>query len=331
MTVLEGLEFADTPSQKQAKEAYNQFSLFKNSLEKFVEMRKVHPEAGQKVGWYKETIQELKSFSRDKLIAIEMVFDHFATKNQFELDGKEIEAAINSAQQKEKHKARGLADPDVYINTAMEWSEQFASMTNEWEQGALAHAENRDFRFTGLASYFEAINEAENFSAKPDRAQLRVLLGKDTYMDAVAGIVGPEELADMLCKNALACEVTKELMKLETQMVQKGNPPIKDLVNGGQVFDVINMVKNSQSFAENYRFLDLSAKPKDTLQKIKEGGTKDDPMPKPEEVAKEILKSYLERQRQVAQNQKQADGNKNGLRVEKNGLPVLNNGQVKQK
>ena len=131
------------------------------------------------------------------------------------------------------------------------------------------------------------------------------------FMDAVAGHLGPEELADMLCKNALACEVTKELMKLETQMVPKGNLPITELVNGGQVFDVINMVKNSQSFAENYRFLDLSAKPKDTMQKIKEGGTVEDPMPKPEEVAKDILKIYLDRQRQAANAPKQlAKGNK---------------------
>ena len=68
------------------------------------------------------------------------------------------------------------------------------------------------------------------------------------------------------------------------------------------------MVKNSQSFGEAYRSLDLSDASEKQLNDILSGkAAKQEPsIPRPQEVAKDIMKSYLAQQRQArAQNAQQ--------------------------
>lgn len=298
----------------------------------------------------------------DKLDAILLVDNHIRTKNARELGGKELEEAIGAAQAKPKRKARSLGLPDTYIETAMKWSEEFSGMIDQYDaqmENAWKKAISRA-RDAGLKkvtppepiplSLFQVVESANNMNSVADKLQLKILLGapyydplsedgaaraqengrpKRTLYDAAfEGKLGPEELVDTLAKSVLACEVAKELMKLETQMDVQVEPPIKALIEGGRLYDVVDMVKNSQSFGERYRALDLSGGVKNQLDAIRNAEPGDEP-PAPAVVAKEILKSYLDRQRQQQADKpaNKADGEQAQLPVEqKNVQPVLKNG-----
>ena len=325
-------------------------------------MRSAAPEPDQKMDWYESAIKELRSFVSDKLDAIELVDNHIRTKNALELGGKEIEEAISAAQAKPKRKARSLGLPDTYIETAMKWSEEFSGMIDQYDaqmENAWKKAISRA-RDAGLKkvtppepiplSLFQVVESANNMNSVADKLQLKILLGapyydplsedgaaraqengrpKRTLYDAAfEGKLGPEELADTLAKSVLACEVAKELMKLETQMDVQVEPPIKALIEGGRLYDVVDMVKNSQSFGEHYRALDLSGGVKNQLDAIRNAEPGDEP-PAPAVVAKEILKSYLDRQRQQQADKpaNKADGEQARLPVEQKDVqPVLKNG-----
>ena len=362
MAALEGVKLNDEPSLDQVKDAGNRFRLFGQALEKYIKMRSAAPEPDQKMDWYESAIKELRSFVHDKLDAILLVDNHIRTKNALELGGKEIEEAISAAQAKPKRKARSLGLPDTYIETAMKWSEEFSGMIDQYDaqmENAWKKAISRA-RDAGLKkvtppepiplSLFQVVESANNMNSVADKLQLKILLGapyydplsedgaaraqengrpKRTLYDAAfEGKLGPEELADTLAKSVLACEVAKELMKLETQMDVQVEPPIKALIEGGRLYDVVDMVKNSQSFGEHYRALDLSGGVKNQLDAIRNAEPGDEP-PAPAVVAKEILKSYLDRQRQQQADKpaNKADGEQARLPVEqKNVRPVLKNG-----
>ena len=362
MAALEGVKLNDEPSLDQVKDAGNRFRLFGQALEKYIKMRSAAPEPDQKMDWYESAIKELRSFVSDKLDAIELVDNHIRTKNALELGGKEIEEAISAAQAKPKRKARSLGLPDTYIETAMKWSEEFSGMIDQYDaqmENAWKKAISRA-RDAGLKkvtppepiplSLFQVVESANNMNSVADKLQLKILLGapyydplsedgaaraqengrpKRTLYDAAfEGKLGPEELADTLAKSVLACEVAKELMKLETQMDVQVEPPIKALIEGGRLYDVVDMVKNSQSFGEHYRALDLSGGVKNQLDAIRNAEPGDEP-PAPAVVAKEILKSYLDRQRQQQADKpaNKADGEQARLPVEQKDVqPVLKNG-----
>ena len=362
MAALEGVKLNDEPSLDQVKDAGNRFRLFGQALEKYIKMRSAAPEPDQKMDWYESAIKELRSFVHDKLDAILLVDNHIRTKNALELGGKEIEEAISAAQAKPKRKARSLGLPDTYIETAMKWSEEFSGMIDQYDaqmENAWKKAISRA-RDAGLKkvtppepiplSLFQVVESANNMNSVADKLQLKILLGapyydplsedgaaraqengrpKRTLYDAAfEGKLGPEELADTLAKSVLACEVAKELMKLETQMDVQVEPPIKALIEGGRLYDVVDMVKNSQSFGEHYRALDLSGGVKNQLDAIRNAEPGDEP-PAPAVVAKEILKSYLDRQRQQQADKpaNKADVKQARLPVEqKNVQPVLKNG-----
>ena len=362
MAALEGVKLNDEPSLDQVKDAGNRFRLFGQALEKYIKMRSAAPEPDQKMDWYESAIKELRSFVHDKLDAILLVDNHIRTKNALELGGKEIEEAISAAQAKPKRKARSLGLPDTYIETAMKWSEEFSGMIDQYDaqmENAWKKAISRA-RDAGLKkvtppepiplSLFQVVESANNMNSVADKLQLKILLGapyydplsedgaaraqengrpKRTLYDAAfEGKLGPEELADTLAKSVLACEVAKELMKLETQMDVQVEPPIKALIEGGRLYDVVDMVKNSQSFGEHYRALDLSGGVKNQLDAIRNAEPGDEP-PAPAVVAKEILKSYLDRQRQQQADKpaNKADGEQARLPVEQKDVqPVLKNG-----
>ena len=325
-------ELDNEPSLNQVKDVGNRFHLFGQALEKYIKMRGNKPEPDQKQSWYMQTIKELRSLVSDKLDAIELVDNHIRTKNELELDGKELEAAIDAARTKPTRKARSLGLPDTYIETAMRWSEEISGMIDQYDKqmenawdAAIRRAQNEGLeKVTPPESIplplFQVVELADNLNTKADKFQLKILLGapyydpipadgaaraqengspkRTLYDAALEGKLGPRELADTLAKNALACEVAKELVKVESQIIEKGDRPIQSLISGGRIYDVVDMVKNSQSFGEHYRFLDLSVGAKDQLDVIRNAGPDADP-PAPAKVAKEIMKSYLDRQRQA--------------------------------
>ena len=307
MKALEGLKFDDEPSPEQLKEAGNQFRLFKRSLEEYISLRQKFPEKRNDKNWYKGAIKDLRSLAGEKLAAIELVDNHISTKNSRELDGKELDRAVAAAQKKGMRKTRGMGLPDTYIETAMKWSKNFTAKMGNWENERITAAklarEGIRMQTEGLSVFFQTRELSKRQDLQTEKFELKILLGQELWQMGCDQQVGPEELADTLAKSALACEVAKELVNLEKNLIQKGNPPIGDLINGGRLYDVVNMVKNSQSFGEHYRCLDLSSGAEAQMDEIRKAKPGDEP-PAPSEVAKEIMKSYLAQQRQAAQNAK---------------------------
>ena len=307
MKALEGLKFDDEPSPEQLKEAGNQFRLFKRSLEEYISLRQKFPEKRNDKNWYKGAIKDLRSLAGEKLAAIELVDNHISTKNSRELDGKELDRAVAAAQEKGMRKTRGMGLPDTYIATAMKWSKNFTAKMGNWENERITAAklarEGIRMQTEGLSVFFQTRELSKRQDLQTEKFELKILLGQELWQMGCDQQVGPEELADTLAKSALACEVAKELVNLEKNLIQKGNPPIGDLINGGRLYDVVNMVKNSQSFGEHYRCLDLSSGAEAQMDEIRKAKPGDEP-PAPSEVAKEIMKSYLAQQRQAAQNAK---------------------------
>ncbi len=341
MTALEGLKFDDEPGPEQVKDAVNRFHLFGQALEKYIKARGGKPEPDQKLDWYENAVADLQSFARDKLIGIEIVDDHIKTKNQLELSGKEFRNAISAAQQKngdEKARTSGLDLPEDYLGTVKKWNETFAGMTKEREKetakamrAAIAQAKEKNLKEIPrikpvVVDYLKTLAESDNSVYKADRELLKTLIGTDLYAKAIKGDVGPDELADTMAKNALACAVAQELMTLESQMTEKAALPIKSLIDGGQLLDVVKMVKNSQSFGEHYRCLDLSGDPKKGLDKILKADLQDVPPP-PDVVAREIMQSYLKAEKAAKQNR---PGQAYPPVEQKDAQPVLNNSQVLQ-
>ena len=307
MKALEGLKFDDEPSPEQLKEAGNQFRLFKRSLEEYISLRQKFPEKRNDKNWYKGAIKDLRSLAGEKLAAIELVDNHISTQNSRELDGKELDRAVAAAQKKGMRKTRGMGLPDTYIETAMKWSKNFTAKMGNWENERITAAklarEGIRMQTEGLSVFFQTRELSKRQDLQTEKFELKILLGQELWQMGCDQQVGPEELADTLAKSALACEVAKELVNLEKNLIQKGNPPIGDLINGGRLYDVVNMVKNSQSFGEHYRCLDLSSGAEAQMDEIRKAKPGDEP-PAPSEVAKEIMKSYLAQQRQAAQNAK---------------------------
>ncbi len=372
MDKLTGLKLDDQPSREQAREAANRFHVFGLALEAYIKMREHKPDPGQRSEWYKGAVRDLRTFARSKENGIEMVNGHIDTMTARELGGQEVEAAINAAQAKPKRKAGGLGLPDTYINIAMRWSAEFSNaidahdeqMENAWD-AAISRAKRDGLqKVTPPAPIPLTLLQIYDMTNKPDllaeKLQLKILLGtpyydpapaddpapangaaqaqkndrppRTLYDAALEGRLGPRELADMMAKNALACEVVKELVKMEEKLDVKVDPPIKTLIDGGRIYDVVDMVKKSQSFGEHYRFLDLSRNAEQELDAIRNAKAKADP-PAPAEVAKEILQSYLDRQKAV-QNQKKADAGKgiqppaNQIQNQKGAQPVLKNDKL---
>lgn len=74
---------------------------------------------------------------------------------------------------------------------------------------------------------------------------MKAMLGDNLFQSGVSSKLMPEDLADVL-----TCGVVKELLNLESKMNIKGNPPIKEPVNSGKLTQVVDMIKNSQSFGK---------------------------------------------------------------------------------
>ena len=229
MKALEGLKFDDEPSPEQLKEAGNQFRLFKRSLEEYISLRQKFPEKRNDKNWYKGAIKDLRSLAGEKLAAIELVDNHISTKNSRELDGKELDRAVAAAQKKGMRKTRGMGLPDTYIETAMKWSKNFTAKMGNWENERITAAklarEGIRMQTEGLSVFFQTRELSKRQDLQTEKFELKILLGQELWQMGCDQQVGPEELADTLAKSALACEVAKELVNLEKNLVQKGTPP----------------------------------------------------------------------------------------------------------
>ena len=229
MKALEGLKFDDEPSPEQLKEAGNQFRLFKRSLEEYISLRQKFPEKRNDKNWYKGAIKDLRSLAGGKLVTIELVDNHISTKNSRELDGKELDRAVAAAQKKGMRKTRGMGLPDTYIETAMKWSKNFTAKMGNWENERITAAnlarEGIRMQTEGLSVFFQTRELSKRQDLQTEKFELKILLGQELWQMGCDQQVGPEELADTLAKSALACEVAKELVNLEKNLVQKGTPP----------------------------------------------------------------------------------------------------------
>ena len=228
MKALEGLKFDDEPSPEQLKEAGNQFRLFKRSLEEYISLRQKFPEKRNDKNWYKGAIKDLRSLAGGKLVTIELVDNHISTKNSRELDGKELDRAVAAAQKKGMRKTRGMGLPDTYIETAMKWSKNFTAKMGNWENERITAAnlarEGIRMQTEGLSVFFQTRELSKRQDLQTEKFELKILLGQELWQMGCDQQVGPEELADTLAKSALACEVAKELVNLEKNLVQKGTP-----------------------------------------------------------------------------------------------------------
>ena len=320
LNALGDLKLSDQPNWAEATEASLRFEQFQKSLETFIDKQfdrhhRVNGLDGEVA--YEATIRELKDFSSEKLHAIDAVIRHVATKNRLELSQQELGASISKAQADVLTEARYLSSPDDYLNFAIKWTGNIGKVKINYALRENAAANHE--RFSELRSIFDdfaTINQQ-------DGKKMEEILGKDRFAAGTKSKLLPEELTDSLAKSALACGVVKELLKMESQMNIKANPPIKELVDNGKLSEVIDMVKNSQSFGENYRALDLSDISEKELKNLLTGKSKGEYVPHPKEIAQDIMKIYLSRQRQAEQNAQQPERAPVDMRIKGPKQPVL--------
>ncbi len=296
---LKNLKLSDQPGWDEVKEASYQIGRFNTLLKKFVTAQE--KEKRPKVNGYDTLVKELTDFAGKKNTAISALYEHLATRDRFELNGKEISESIHAAQEKDAGN-RPLTSLQNYKIFARSWSETM---------GAIKESE--------VAKKFDKFKNSTEDLDKANGVAMKAILGEDLYQAGVKGEVYPEQLANVLGKSALACGVIEQLLKMETKMGIKGTPPIKDLIDNGKLSEVVDMVKNSRSFGENYSFLDLSDCTQKRLDKILAG--KEKGVGSAKVVAQDIMKSYLS----AARDQKQAAGNQGGQRMENHEVRIQNN------
>ncbi len=327
LNALRGIKLSEKATWMEVTDASTRFDYFKKSLEKFEEMHKHRDPQGSREGEYSAALRDLKRFAKVKLKDFKTVADHIATKERAALKAQEVGAAIQKAQSAVPADASPFSSPDDYLNFAKKWHKKMTKIQVNYEERRAAAPEmstrisERDGEFkehiemdaagktySEIGGIFGALKESADVWDQRDGAKMKTMLGAKLFQDGVDGKILPEELADTLAKNALACGVVKQLLEIESEMRIKGNPPIKDLIQNGKLNQVVDMVKNSQRFGEAYRSLDLSDASEKQLNDILSGkAAKQEPsIPRPQEVAKDIMKSYLAQQRQArAQNAQQ--------------------------
>ena len=327
LNALRGIKLSEKATWMEVTDASTRFDYFKKSLEKFEEMHKHRDPQGSRQGEYAAALRDLKRFAKVKLKDFKTVADHIATKERAALKAQEVGADIQKAQSAVPADASPFSSPDDYLNFAKKWHKKMTKIQVNYEERRAAAPEmstrisERDGEFkehiemdaagktySEIGGIFDSLKESADIFDQKDGAKMKTMLGAKLFQDGVDGKILPEELADTLAKNALACGVVKQLLEIESQMRIKGNPPIKDLIQNGKLNQVVDMVKNSQSFGEAYRSLDLSDASEKQLNDILSGkAAKQEPsIPRPQEVAKDIMKSYLAQQRQArAQNAQQ--------------------------
>ncbi len=335
LNALRDINLSDQPSWMEVTEAGTRFDYFKKSLEQFEEAQKRRDPKGSSQREYTTALEALKKFAKEKLSGLEAVAGHIATKDRAALKAEEIGSAVREAQ------TNALGDntfssPDDYLKFATDWHKkmentpvdynarreaaaEWSTRISERDGEVQAHiAEDKPGKaYSEISGIFGALQHPFDELDQQDSAKMKAMLGDDLFQAGVNGKLMPEELADTLAKNALACGVVKELLNLESKMNIKGNPPIRDLVNSGKLTQVVDMVKNSQSFGENYRSMDLGGVSEKQLNDILSGkaAIQKDRIAAPREIAQDIMKSYLAQQREAAKNAKA---------LAKKGAPVAN-------
>ena len=299
---LNDIRIGGNPDLDTVKNASNKFAFFQSCLKKFIKLYQDKPAPISKET-YAENIDLLSKFADNKLFALNKLACHIETERTAGLDGREIEAAIDSAKNTISDKP---AAPDLlvtYTDCATKYFKMMAPLVDAEYQADL----NKE-PFAGLSEMFRTINSPEvialeeDLNAKTDKECLRTLLGDEIYNKAVDGTIRADELTDRLGKIVLACSVVEQLMKLEGSFQNEEDRTIQNLVNAGKVTEIIGLVERSQSFGDEIRPLDLSDGNADHLATYITGGENQKSVPK--QVAKDIMKSYLDRQRQVAAEKK---------------------------
>ncbi len=323
---LTTLHLADQPDPAEVKRAVNLFARFKFTLGNFIREQSKRPLRVDKKDWYDRTISDLSIFSQQKNFAINAVDDHLETMAQTErektapedrhLDSQELNDALKPPTAADIPHHHLFSSPEAFMGFSLTWMGTMGATVNldwdkrrktAWEYKKDPNSKVNTGRTKEILGELDRLINPKNRNDVTQRESMKAVLGDQLYQDAITGKLMPEELKDMMGKNALACGVVQELVKMEAGMNVKGNPPIKAQLEYGRLVEVVEMVKNSQSFIENYRHLDLSESSPDYVRHLLKGGgvNKNDPekhIPHPREVAQDIMKSYLSRQRQAAQN-----------------------------
>ncbi len=317
---LADLRLGDQPSWPEVKNASEQIGRFNTLLKKFFEMQKKIPLRVEERE-YDKLVKKLTAFSTEKNAAISALYEHLATRDRFELNGKEISESIHAAQEKNAGN-RPLTTLQNYKIFARSWSETMGAI--EEDVSAREKANLSGYSFSEAKEKFDKFENPKDGLDRANGIAMKAILGEDLYKAGVEGKVFPEQLANVLGKSALACGVIEQLLDMESKMGIEAKHPIQDLITNGKLSEVVDMVKNSRSFGENYSFLDLSHCTQKRLDKILAG--KEKGVLSAKVVAKDIMKSYLS----AARDQKQAGGNQAGQGMEKKALPERNNQQGPQ-
>ncbi len=327
LNALRDIQLGDRPGWTEVTEAVARFDDFKKSLERFDEAQKRRPDQEknhQKEKDRESAFKELKTFAKGKLSDLEALADHIATGERIAKKAQEIGDAVRAARTEFAAQPSLLSSPDDYMSFAMKWYKTMGQTLVDRDKRLAAAAkmttkvtevggrteqrvefEASDKSFSEIGGIFDAFENSVDELDKQDGAAMKAMLGDKLFQSGVNGKLLPEELADVLAKNALACGVVKEMLELESNTHIMGEPTIKELIDGGKLSQVVDMVKNSQSFGENYRSLYLSDASEEQLKDILTGkAAQKDGVPHPREIAQDIMKSYLTRQRQAAQNAK---------------------------
>ncbi len=316
---LAALELGDQPSWTEVKNASAQIGRFNTLLKKFFKEQEKRPLRVEKKE-YDKLVGKLTDFSTKKNAAVSALYEHLATRDRFELNGKEISEAIHAAQEKEVIGNRSLTSLSSYKIFAQSWSETMGAI--EEDENARIEAALTGYKFSEAQKTFNKFEHSTDDLDRANGVALKAILGESLYQAGINGTVMPEQLANVLGKSALACGVIEQLLEMEQKMGIGGTPPIKDLIANGKLSEVVDMVKNSRSFGENYSFLDLSHCTQQRLDEILAG--KETGVFSAKVVAQDIMKSYLS----TARNQKQAVEKQGGQRAER--VPVKTHQQGPQ-
>jgi hypothetical protein len=321
---LRSIKLNDQPDLAQVTEASARFDSVKKSLEKFTEAKMLHPGRVESQNDYDDALKKLTNFAKSKLIGLNWIAQHIATKERIALQAEEIGSAVQAAQSEPAVENACLSAPEDYMNFAMEWHNKMAQIQENFAERSSAAPKfqiwneeiNGDIQeklvtdndkakvYSEISGIFNALADPVDMLDKQDSPKMKAMLGEDLFQAGVAGNLKPEELADVMAKNVLACGVVTELLNLESKMPGK-NTPIKDLVRDGKLNQVVDMVKRSQLFGSEYRSLDLSDATEAQLKNILNGKAAiTDGIPHPKEIAQDIMKSYLAHQNKASQNAK---------------------------
>lgn len=234
--------------------------------------------------------------------------DYLAVDKDFVIDGDEACSAFAKVVKEFADKKLGQLDlVDQHVNTIQQQAGKDA-----WEKDTNQRlSQNVRAGEQDAARYGKESEEVQQ-DWSDERIGLYIDSQKDKYISPkAAATVGKDTVYigrleaenDTYNKNIVAANVVKELLNSEEKLFpnSKDRSMLRQLSSGGSVAKLVHMVRESESFFENVRALDLSD-PDARDQLLKDGVHK--------EVAKDILKTVM---KQAISQQKETRNKSNNI------------------